>query len=561
MNVCYSSLIALLLLIGCSAPNNTFSHHAEDANWAVLSNPTSLLNYQDLSPLLNKAHLQQAKGIVQSMKTIEDASLIQAHIALLEGNHHQAYQLIQSEMIAPKTPLQSQLFFDIYRKSNHVSLALEHANTEQTGNLLNNQSIANLRQLPSFNEDITAWRDLFLALKKHEQLPEELFDQLQSFKKDHPNHNALKLLNLSKPSESAIVKMGVLLPLSGPMADAGQSIREGIMAAHFNSPLKKDWTLLFFDTNQIPVSEIIRSGENNHITHWIGPLDKNHAQQFADLARNSDHVLLLNTIDSQPSNVRSFALRPEDESIQISEYLIQSGYQNVLIFEGKHPWSSRQTQSFINDFTQQGGKVIATVPLTEKYADDVKEILQIPQSQHQYQLLQKQTSVPIKFIASARQDLDAIFLAVDHDEAIQVMPLLKLNLTQLPVPVFATSSIINDRANIHRNKDLDGIIFCDGMIKNTQTSTSALQEQIRSLMSELQSANSQKFNGLQQFFALGIDAYHLQLYKHYLDFTPSLGIPGASGKWLTLDSNQIKTKLYWGQYQQGQKINITQQLD
>lgn len=72
-------------------------------------------------------------------------------------------------------------------------------------------------------------------------------------------------------------------------------------------------------------------------------------------------------------------------------------------------------------------------------------------------------------------------------------------------------------------------------------------------MSELQSANSQKFNGLQQFFALGIDAYHLQLYKHYLDFTPSLGIPGASGKWLTLDSNQIKTKLYWGQYQQGQK--------
>lgn len=73
--------------------------------------------------------------------------------------------------------------------------------------------------------------------------------------------------------------------------------------------------------------------------------------------------------------------------------------------------------------------------------------------------------MPIKFIASARQDIDAIFLAVDHDEAIQVMPLLKLNLTQLPVPVFATSSIINDRANIHRNKDLDGIIFCDGMIK------------------------------------------------------------------------------------------------
>ena len=560
MYVLRSLCILILLLSGCSGPQSNFPS-ADQANWNKLSNPTTTIGYQDLAPLLNKAHHHQAKGITAAVENIEDSALIHAHLALLDNKYSQAYHHLQSHILTPNSPLEKQLFFEVYRKSNHIIQALWYADTQQAGDLLNQQSSTRLKKLPPFNEETATWRDLFLILKNHQQLPEHFYDELKMFQTKYPTHPASELLDLSKPPTNTTVKLGILLPLSGTMADVGQSIREGMMAAHFNSPLKKDWTLLFFDTNQTPLAEILRGAEQNHITHWIGPLEKEAAQKFAYLAPNSDQVLLLNSVDSQPSNIRSFTLTPEDESIHVSSHLIKNGYRHILIIQGHHPWSQRQTQAFIHDFTRHGGRIVETKMLTGKYAKDIKEALKIPESQYQYQQLQKQTSTPIKFLASSRQDFDAVFLATSHEEALQIKPLLKLNMTQNHIPVFATSSIVNDRSSSQRNKDLDGLIFCDGMIPHNNNSTSSLDSQIKSLMNELQSTHSQRFRDLQRFYALGIDAYHLQLYKHYMDITPTLGLPSASGQSLTLEGNQVKTKLYWGKYQQGRQVNITKQLD
>jgi outer membrane PBP1 activator LpoA protein len=560
MYVWRSLLIFILLLSGCSGPQTPFPS-AEQANWKKLSDPSATMRYNDLAPLLNKAHHQQAKGVTAAVENIEDSALIYAHLALLDNKYNQAYHHLQSHILTPSSSLEHQLFFEVYRKSDHIIQALWYANTQQAGDFLNQQSVSRLKKLPSFNEETATWRDFFLILKNHQQLPEHFYYELKKFQEKYPNHPATELLDLSKPPTNTTVNLGILLPLSGPMADVGQSIREGMMAAHFNSPLKKDWTLLFFDTNQTPLTEILRGAEQNHITHWIGPVEKEAAQKFAHLAPNSDQVLLLNSVESQPSETRSFTLTPENEAIQVSNHLIKNGYRHVLIIKGHHPWSHRQAEAFIKNFTGHGGHIVETKTLTGKYAKDIKEALRIPESQHHYQQLQRQTSTPIKFLASSRQDVDAIFLATSHEEALQIKPLLKLNMTQNYTPIFATSSIVNDRSSSQRNKDLDGLIFCDGMIPNNDTSTSSLESQIKSLMNELQSTHSQRFQDLQRFYALGIDAYHLQLYKHYMDITPTLGLPSASGQSLTLQGNQIKTKLYWGKYQQGKQVNITEQLD
>ena len=532
------------------------------ANWKTLSNPNATIGYQDLAPLLNQAHHHQAKGLTRAIQNIEDEALIHAHLALLNHDYTAAHHHLQSTIVTPRNPLETQLFFDVYRKSHHVIQALWYADAQKGANLLDLQPISALQKLPPFNEETSLWRDLFLTLKNHQQSPEHFYEQLSAFKKEHPSHPATQLLTLTQPiSSETMVKMGVLLPLSGPISEVGQSIREGIMAAHFNHPLNKNWTLIFFDTHPTPLSEILRSGQNNKITHWIGPLDKVSAQAFTRIAPNSDNILLLNSVDSQPPLTRSFIISPEYEATQVSDHLIKNGYHNIMIIEGHHPWSARQVEAFTQAFTRQGGHIVEKKKLSEHYAKDIKELLRIPDSRQAYQQLQTQTRSPIKFLASSRQDIDAIFLATSHEEALQVKPLLKLNLTQSYVPIFATSSIISDRSAVHKNKDLDDIIFCDTMIPSSRPSASVLESNISALMNELQSTHSKAFPDFQRFYALGIDAYHLQLYKHYMDSVPSIGIPSASGKRLIRQGNQIKTELYWGKYRQGRQVNITHELD
>ena len=81
-------------------------------------------------------------------------------------------------------------------------------------------------------------------------------------------------------------------------------------------------------------------------------------------------------------------------------------------------------------------------------------------------------------------------------------------------------------------------LFCDSLTNIRFDQHSELQTRIIGLLNILQSSNSQKYKDQYRFFALGIDAYHLQLFKHRLDIIPSVGISGASGH-LTLDGNKL----------------------
>ena len=81
----------------------------------------------------------------------------------------------------------------------------------------------------------------------------------------------------------------------------------------------------------------------------------------------------------------------------------------------------------------------------------------ISDGQENYQHIQSLTREPIKYIPTPRTDFDAVFLATSPHEALQVKP-LEYNPTG-DIPVFATSSIVNDRPSSHRDKDLDGIIL------------------------------------------------------------------------------------------------------
>ena len=131
------------------------------------------------------------------------------------------------------------------------------------------------------------------------------------------------------------------------------------------------------------------------------------------------------------------------------------------MIEGTHPWSDKHKHSS-KTLRSMADTSQTTFLENKKHAKIIRAGLKISDGQENYQHIQSLTREPIKYIPTPRTDFDAVFLATSPHEALQVKPLLKYNLTG-DIPVFATSSIVNDRPSSHRDKDLDGIIFYDSL--------------------------------------------------------------------------------------------------
>tara|TARA_Y200000002_G_scaffold377375_1_gene382869 strand:+ start:3841 stop:5538 length:1698 start_codon:yes stop_codon:yes gene_type:complete len=556
-------LCIAVLLTSCSQDSvdpTLQTPELSQVNWKALQDTESSLGYQDVAPFLNHAHYKVAKSILSGFPNLQDQDMVKAHIALIENNFQVAYEEIKPYLNKPVEPKYRLLFFSILTKSGHWDQALKYARVAEAKQMLFFETIEQLKEPSSImNTEAKGWAQLFIDIKSHYDTPEYYAYQVNKWRKENPHHPANSLLkDIALPAKGQSV-IGVMLPLSGQMQQAGISVREGIIAAHMASSLRREWSLVFYDTNQGPIDEIYAKGKSVGVTHWIGPLEKNQAQDFANIVDKNSNALILNSVDHLPKHVRSFSLSPEDESTQVAKKLIKLGYRNALIIEGEHPWSARQSESFETVFSNQGGHVVDHISLGGKrYADAIHRGLKIDTSQYHFHRVQALTSQPIKFIPSPRTDIDVIFIASSPNEALQVRPLLKYNLAG-DIPIFATSSVLNDRPIPHRDKDLDGLVFCDSLTNLNDAPRSGIHDRIIKLLNTLQKNNSQQYKDQYRFYSLGIDAYHTQLLRHRLESFPSLGFTGATGQ-IYMDDNVIKRRLFWGKYQNGQIINYTHNL-
>ena len=64
------------------------------------------------------------------------------------------------------------------------------------------------------------------------------------------------------------------------------------------------------------------------------------------------------------------------------------------------------------------------------------------------------------FVPHIRDDIDFIFSIGTSDDLKQIKPKLDFYYAE-NIPVFSTSHIFNGITNSQKDKDLDGIIFCD----------------------------------------------------------------------------------------------------
>lgn len=439
------------------------------------------------------------------------------------------------ESINERIKLESLLVDDESQANNRRILWLTLTHIPQT-------ELNSLAAKASDQSVLQGWLQLALISRKYRDNPQSLLaalDQWQSHFNEHPANHILPnpLDSIANKIRAQPKQVALLLPLSGALQGPGTAVRDGFMAAYKNNN-KTSMQVKTYDTSKGEVASLYQTALNEGADYVVGPLTKSQVAVVAALAHPVP-TLLLNDADANiQENSYSFGLSPVNEAIQVALRAKNKGYSRALIIAPGTDWGKEVTHAFTQQWQKSGGRVVDTFSYAAN--DDLnkkmKDFLQISNSQQREKKIRELLGLKIQPVISRRQDFDMIFLLAYPSKARQIMPLLNYYYAG-DVPVYATASVYGGSANPLKDKDLDGIIFCDiPWVFAHQAGTRNWPEQ---------------FNSYNRLYALGIDSYTLATQLNQLMLFPADQSHNGDGILYLKPSQQVARVLEWGQFKQG----------
>lgn len=393
----------------------------------------------------------------------------------------------------------------------------------------------------SDNPELQGWMRLASISRQGIKKSTEIIADVQQWVEEYPHHPANQILPASLSQVAANMypnpeKMALLLPLSGPLAGPGQAVRDGFIVASQKDSHRS--SIKVYDTSKGRIADIYQQALSDGADYVVGPLSKTDVAVVAAM----DHpvpTLLLNDSDARvKSNAFLFGLSPSEEAKQVATKARQNGHMKALILSPEGAWGEEVSAAFSEAWKQHGGSI--TDQLVYKQKDDlshaISEFLRITQSQERQDQLKQLFGKRLQSTPRRRQDFDMIFLLAYPSKARQIMPLLKYNYAG-DVPVYSTSLVYGGHDNTVKDRDLDGIIFCDMPWMFThQVGQGHWPEQL---------------NSYNRLYALGMDSYTLASQLNQLMLFPAMGASEKSGVLYLKSQQQVARILEWGQFKQG----------
>ena len=414
-----------------------------------------------------------------------------------------------------------------------------------------------LLQLASHpNPILSGWAGLAYASASSDRDLQLQIASIKLWQRSHPDHPAalllpggldlLTALALSRPDH-----IGLLLPLSGSLQQTGEAIRDGFLAAYYDTMAQdQDMPVVtFVDTTKL---SSIQDGYEQLVISGaklvIGPLTKQHVRDLQEYRNLRIPVLALNTSDTDmPFNgtFYQFGLNPEDEAIEVARRARRLHYNTAAILVPIGNWGERVSQAFKTEFTRVGGHVVTQVD----YANTVnRELLQVVQtllnldnSVSRTAIIERVIGENVEYDARRRKDIDFIFMAAVPTDARQIKPLLNFQFAST-IPVLATSTVYAGKHDPDADKNLEDVQFVD------------MPWQLQSIALKAQISDSLGPNALgpySRLFALGADAF--QLYPRLKQFNQNTAtrVHGYTGI-LSMDSQgRLVRELEWALIDRG----------
>jgi uncharacterized protein len=353
-------------------------------------------------------------------------------------------------------------------------------------------------------------------------------------------------------------RIALLLPLQGVYGESAQAIRDGFLAAFYQS-LSYDNTpptIQIIDTSGGDVVSLYQQAITQKTNIVVGPLNKEEGLQLVQAGSLSIPTLMLNTLPlpENINNLYQLALSPEGEAKQVADKAYQDGKRTVVIVAPDSDWGKRVAQTFLSEWTRVGGRVAgqAYYGQSNQLSNQISALLHVDQSEQRSKDLKKiLNQTKMRTIPYRRQDFDVVFLAANPEFARQIRPLLNFYYAS-NIPVYATSHIYSGTPNPQLDQDLNGIQFCSMPWLVDQANLPTI---IQAAFRSVQFNFPQRLQKQPQFFALGVDSYYLalQILSHRV-LTES---QGATGILKFQSDREWLRELVWAQMVNGNPMVIS----
>jgi outer membrane PBP1 activator LpoA protein len=524
----------------------------QDAEWqqgrAILAQmtPLSAEAADEKKILLAKVDLsrEQPRAVLSQLATVHDIKQLPTYYqAQFHDLLAQAYLALgnPAESVAERIKLEKFLPDNASRSNNYRALWLSLT-------LLPLEELDTLTLEAPPGSLLQGWAKLAHIARKYNDRPQTMLRELEQWQDNHPNHpgNAL----LPSPIESVREQLyapprqiALLLPLTGILAGPGLAIKEGFLAAYEASGAAAFIKIRFYDTNLTAVASLYEQALREGAEYIVGPLTKTDTSIIAALPHPVPTLLLNDVLSPLKDNAFQFGLSPTLEARQVAAKARKNGLSHALIITPTGPWGDDISKAFIDQWGSSGGQIVDVLHY-EPQGDlnqAIRGILHIDASETREKQIKRFIGRSIESTPRRRQDFDLIFLVAYPSAARQIKPLLNYYYAG-DVPVYATSSVYGGSTNTIKDRDLNGIIFCDmPWVFKHQLGNKNWPEQ---------------FNSYNRLYALGMDSYALSTQLNELLLFPA--ISEKSGILYLSTNQQIARILAFGQFKQGVPVLLTQ---
>lgn len=438
-----------------------------------------------------------------------------------------------------------------------------NANNDEMWSLLNSLPTETLTK-ESFagqtSPRLIGWYDLAIINKTLIYDQAALENALENWQQQYPGHPAAgtitgDIIELAGKTDNTPEQIALLLPFNDTYRDASAAIREGFLAAWFETPAQKP-AIRIYDSSQAGIQDVYQTAITDGADFIVGPLQKEAVAELITSATVQVMTLALNQVQlndsastdnpTVPDKLFQFGLSPENEAIQTAERAWSEGHANALIITPDSNWGNRILDAFTTHWQKLGGQIAGQVQIPaglEDYSQPVKQLLNVDKSEERSKRLVAALRRNIEFEPRHRRDADMIFMAASPVMGRQLVPQLRYFRTD-DIPTYSISAIYSGIFDPQLNADIDNVIFADmPWVLSTEYEYSPMQK-------ALNQAWNQEESPYRRLYALGIDAYQIIPELGRLRATRETW-QGKTGLLTVTDGNIIDRRSLWARFVKG----------
>lgn len=428
------------------------------------------------------------------------------------------------------------------------------SNHETIWTLLGSLSASQLAGASSPEADLSGWLEL-ARLARSNATPAQQVARIADWQAQNPQHPAAlqlpqALVQLQEIAARPLTRVALLLPQQGQLANAAQALRDGFLAAHYQTG--QDMHISLHDSSQLTdLDAFYRQAQAEGVQLVVGPLEKPLVNQLQRREQLPIATLALNYGESAgegPAQLFQFGLAAEDEARTVAARAWQDGMRRAVALVPSGEWGDRVLAAFRQDWQARGGSLIAAEHVDQpvRLAQQIADLLQLRASEERARRLRDSLGSAVEAQPARRQDIDFVFLAATPAQARQIKPTLAFQYAG-DLPVYATSHLYTGSSDPAQDLDLDGIRFCE---------TPWLLGENDPLREQVVGQWPAAAGSLGRLYAMGADAYRLAPRLGQLQTLPGTRLEGLSGSLQLAPGQRIARSLPWAEYRNGQVLRL-----